>query len=101
MTDARGGLIRFTKLRRNYVSDGVFELLEDGDLWLPERTYSVRGASHTQPDENALAYSVVTVLATGETMEALETVEATLTRQEEALDQTRVFEQQPPQEQIP
>lgn len=95
MTDARGGLVRFTQLRRNYVSDGVFEFLEDGDLWLPERTYSVRGASHQQPgDEIPFAYSIVTILSTGERIEALETVDATLTRQETALEQTRTFERQ-------
>ncbi len=96
MTDIRGGMVRFTKLRRNHVSDGVFELVADGDFWIPERSYTVTAASHTQPDATVINYSRIVILDTNERLDALEDVETVMVRQEAGLEQTRYTEAQVP-----
>jgi hypothetical protein len=102
VVDQQGGLVRFTRLRRGYLGEGAFDLVEEGDLWLPERSYSLEARTHQQSAAAALspsaelAYSVVTLLSNGTEFEALETVAAVLTNQEAALETTRpVFEATP------
>lgn len=82
-------MVKFTRLRRDYSGDGIYTLVAAGEIWIPERTYTITSATHTQPGGAVLAYSKIKILDTNEDIEAIETVETVLVRQEAGLEQTR------------
>lgn len=84
MSDVRGGLVKFTKLRRNYTGEGVYDLVEDGETWLPERSFRLEAGTHEGVD-----FLTVTPLAGAAPFYAADLIEDVLTRQEEGLEQTR------------
>lgn len=98
MADEQGGMVRFTRLSRNYLGNGVFQLEEGDDFWIPERGFTMEPRTHAQPAGAALSggadltYCQVTILETGDRLEALETVADVIVRQEAALERTHTLD---------
>ena len=97
MSDARGGLVMFTLLSRNHLSDGVYDLVADVETWIPQGSYRLEPAVHHQSAGAALSPSAdlafvrVIPLAGGPTLECQEILETVLTRQETAQAQDRIY----------